>query len=89
MIDVRNGLGLVNFAVDVHATQWGTLSRLVHAIDARHADEGWAIDENTMLEINENNIRIFGAGSAYRVRRGENNLAVDIFQAGNNILLNE
>ena len=26
---VRDGLGLVPFAVDVHATQWGTLTRLV------------------------------------------------------------
>ena len=25
LLDVRKGLGLVDFAVDVHATQWGTL----------------------------------------------------------------
>ena len=46
---VRAGLGLVPFAVDVHATQWGTLTRLVHAVDAGLAAEGWAIDEGTVL----------------------------------------
>ena len=79
-LDVRKGLGLVPFAVEVHATQWGTLSRLVHTIDARLADEGWAIDENTMLEITGNDIRIFGAGNAYRVRQ-DDKLAIKIFQA--------
>jgi cyanophycinase len=86
LLDVRKGRGLVNFAVDVHATQWGTLSRLIHMIDAEFANEGWAIDENTMLEIGENKIEIFGAGNAYRVRRVGNHSAVDIFQAGNTIL---
>ncbi len=88
-LDVRNGLDLVPFAVDVHATQWGTLSRLVHTIDAKFADEGFAIDENTMLEISENKIFIHGAGNVYRVRRTENLSAVDIFQAGNHISLIE
>ena len=30
----RPGLGLVGFAVDVHAAQWGTVGRLVHAVCA-------------------------------------------------------
>ncbi len=81
LLDVRKGLGLVNFAVDVHATQWGTLSRLVHTIDAKFSDEGWAIDENTMLEISENKIEIFGAGNAYRVKRQNDKITIDIFQS--------
>lgn len=85
LLEVRDGLGLVPFAVDVHATQWGTLSRLVHAVDAGSADEGFAIDENTLLEIAENGISVFGAGNAYRVRRAENNSLIDIFRAGNHI----
>jgi cyanophycinase len=85
LLDVRDGLGLVPFAVDVHATQWGTLSRLVHAVDANSAADGLAIDENTMLECFENRVSIYGAGSVYRVRRGgeENDLPVKIFRAGN------
>lgn len=84
-LDVRRGLGLVPFAVDVHATQWGTLSRLVHAVDARLASEGVAIDENTMLEISENSLSVHGAGSVYLVRRTENQTLIDIFQAGTHI----
>ncbi|HYP49922.1 MAG TPA: Type 1 glutamine amidotransferase-like domain-containing protein [Pyrinomonadaceae bacterium] len=79
-LDVRKGLGLVSFVVDVHATQWGTLSRLVHAIDARLAPEGWAIDENTMLEIEENEVCIYGAGNAYYVRRENEKITVRVFQ---------
>jgi cyanophycinase len=84
-LDVRDGLDLVPFAVDVHATQWGTLSRLVHAVDASLAPEGFAIDENTMIEINEKEISVHGAGNVYRVRRAENHSVIDIFQAGNHI----
>ena len=62
MLNLRKGLGLVDFAVDVHATQWGTLSRLVHTIDAKLTNEGWAIDENTMLEIDGKNVGGFRRG---------------------------
>ncbi len=79
-LDVRKGLGLVPFAVDVHATQWGTLPRLVHAIDARLAPEGWAIDENTLLEIKGNEVCIYGAGNAYYVRRQNEKITVEVFQ---------
>src|SRR4051812_38498372 len=33
-VTIARGLGLVPFAVDVHAAQWGTLGRLVHAVEA-------------------------------------------------------
>lgn len=82
LLDVRGGLNLVPFAVDVHATQWGTLSRLIHSISAGLTNEGWAIDENTMLEICEKSISVRGAGSAYRVRGSKKKLAVEIFQSG-------
>ena len=81
LLDVRNGLGLVDFAVEVHATQWGTLSRLVHTIDAGFSNEGWAIDENTMLEIDGKNIQIIGAGNAYRVKRQNSEITIGIFQS--------
>lgn len=81
LLDVRSGLNLVPFAVEVHATQWGTLSRLIHAIDANLINCGWAIDENTMLEIIEGKIIIHGAGNAYCVRRRDGKIIVDIVQA--------
>jgi cyanophycinase len=89
LLDVRGGLNLVPFAIDVHATQWGTLSRLIHSIDAGFTNEGWAIDENTMLEICENSVSVRGAGSAYRVRRLERNPAVEIFPNRSHISLTE
>ena len=81
LLDVRNGLNLFDFSVEVHATQWGTLSRLIHTIDGKSSDEGWAIDENTMLEINNKNIQIFGAGNAYQVKRKNSAIAIKIFQS--------
>ena len=64
---VRDGLGLVPFAVDVHATQWGTLTRLLHAVGAGLVDEGWAIDEGTVLVVDDGAVWAHGLGSAYRV----------------------
>jgi len=70
---VRPGLALVPFAVDVHATQWGTLTRLVHAVDAGLVAEGWAIDEGTVLVVERDGAQphVEGLGSAYRVTRGD------------------
>lgn len=79
LLDVRPGLGLTTFAIDVHATQWGTLTRLAHAVDAGFTNEGWAIDENTMLEANGKTISIRGAGNAYRIGREEKTV-FEIFQ---------
>lgn len=84
-LDVRRGLGLVTFAVDVHASQWGTISRLVHAVDANLADGGWALDENTMLEVSKGECKIHGAGNAYRVSRRNEKITVDVFQANSQI----
>ena len=50
-LTVLDGLGLVPFAVDVHATQWGTLTRLAHAVRGRLAPEGWAVDEGDDADL--------------------------------------
>jgi cyanophycinase len=73
----------VPFSVDVHATQWGTLTRLVHAVDAGLVDEGWAIDEGTALVLESAAApRVEGLGSAYRVARDGERLAVAVMRAG-------
>jgi cyanophycinase len=82
LLDVRQGLGLTAFAVDVHATQWGTLTRLAHAAAAGLVREGWAIDENTMLQATGETISIRGAGNAYRIRR-EEKIIIEILLAEN------
>ncbi|MBV7331716.1 hypothetical protein KFU94_26495 [Chloroflexi bacterium TSY] len=68
-LTIRPGLALVPFAVDVHASQMGTLTRLIHAVDSRQVAEGWAIDENTLLQVSDEGIQVYGQGHAYRVQR--------------------
>ncbi len=48
---VHPGLGLVEGTVDVHASSWGTVSRLAAAIAAGLAPRGVAIDEDTCLRF--------------------------------------
>jgi cyanophycinase len=64
-VTVRPGLGLVDFAVDVHAAQWGTLSRLVYAVEAGLVAEGWALDEGALLVDGA----VVGPGAAWHVTR--------------------
>jgi cyanophycinase len=70
-VTVVDGLGLVPFSVDVHAAQWGTVSRLIAAAGAGLVAEGFAIDEHTAVgwrggdPTSETSIR--GTGSAWRV----------------------
>jgi cyanophycinase len=76
-LTVRRGLGLVPFAIDVHATQWGTVTRLVHAVRAGLAPEGWAVDEGTVLMYDGDRVAgVEGVGSAYRVTGGDLRLEV-------------
>ncbi|MEU6200550.1 hypothetical protein [Streptomyces sp. NPDC047061] len=67
-VEVRPGLGLVPFAVDVHAAQWGTLGRLVAAVSRRSVPYGVAIDENTVLEVTGRTGRVGGRGRVHVVR---------------------
>src|SRR3954449_4007774 len=69
-LEVRPGLGLVDFAVDVHASQWGTVTRLLHAVSSGLGREGVAVDEHTCLEVADDNWTIHGTGSVYRVSKG-------------------
>ncbi len=60
-VTVVAGLGLVPFAVDVHAAQWGTLGRLQAAVAAGLVPSGVALDEDTALVLDPCPA---GAGSA-------------------------
>jgi cyanophycinase len=80
-LTVHPGLGLVPFAIDVHATQWGTLTRLTHAVRAGLAPEGWAIDEGTTLVCKDDDARVEGLGVAYRVSGSAGALRLQIERA--------
>jgi cyanophycinase len=63
-VTVVDGIGLVGGAVDVHATQWGNLGRLVAAVEAGLVPHGVAIDECTTIGPGR---RVVGAGRVWQV----------------------
>ncbi|MFG6401161.1 Type 1 glutamine amidotransferase-like domain-containing protein [Microbacterium sp. P04] len=70
-LTMSDGLGLVPFTVDVHAAQWGTVSRLVAAVQAGLALDGFAIDEHTaVVQRQWGEPEIGGAGAAWYVGGG-------------------
>jgi cyanophycinase len=66
-VTLAQGLGLVDLAIDVHAAQWGTLTRLIAATEAGMIAGGVAIDENTALIVGEGALAVIGLGSVWRV----------------------
>lgn len=85
-VTVVDGLGLVPFAVDVHAAQWGTLPRLVAAVAGGLVDSGVAVDEDTVLQVAvDGSVTVAGAGRAHLVRRpghGADGVRVTSYAAG-------
>ncbi|WIB62382.1 Type 1 glutamine amidotransferase-like domain-containing protein [Curtobacterium sp. MCBD17_040] len=70
-VTLQEGLGLVDLAIDVHAAQAGTLSRLVAAAEAGVVAGGVAIDEDTVLIVGEGALEVRGSGSVWRVIASE------------------
>ncbi|GAA2040308.1 hypothetical protein GCM10009819_27210 [Agromyces tropicus] len=66
-VTVEAGIGLVDLTIDCHAAQWGTLTRLIAATEARLVDGGIAIDEDTLFTIGTSGLRVAGAGSVWSV----------------------
>ncbi|MHB9857568.1 Type 1 glutamine amidotransferase-like domain-containing protein [Streptomyces sp. YIM S03343] len=67
-VEVRTGLGLVPAAVEVHATQWGTLARLIEVVRSGGAPQGVALDEGTALVVRDGQGVVTGAGRVHVVR---------------------
>jgi cyanophycinase len=87
-IEVRDGLGLVPFHVDVHAAQWGTLTRLLHALAGGSATAGAAVDEATTLEVDDRAVRVHGVGAVYwATRTSAPGLPVRVLVGGDEALL--
>lgn len=66
-LTIAPGIGLIDLAVDVHAAQWGSVSRLIAATEAGVVDGGVAIDEHTALVIGEGPLQVLGRGSVWKV----------------------
>jgi hypothetical protein len=66
-LTVAEGIGLIDLAVDVHAVQWGSVSRLIAAVEAGAVDGGVAIDEHTALIVSDGPLRVVGRGSVWKV----------------------
>ncbi|GAA1432511.1 hypothetical protein GCM10009616_22130 [Microlunatus lacustris] len=76
-LTVVDGLGLVGPSVDVHAAQWGTLTRLVAAVDAGLVTSGVAVDEGTVLVLDaDGRARVAGAGQVWWVERAGDGVRV-------------
>jgi cyanophycinase len=79
-LTVVDGLGLTELAVDVHAAQWGNLSRLVMAVDSGAVDHGVAIDEDTVLVAGERGVTVRGAGQAWWATTGTAGVTVKVIR---------
>lgn len=66
-VTVTAGLGLVPFTVDVHATQWGTLPRLLAAVRRGAVARGVALDEDTALLVDGDEMTVQGLGRVHVV----------------------
>ncbi|MGG7463862.1 MULTISPECIES: Type 1 glutamine amidotransferase-like domain-containing protein [unclassified Plantibacter] len=75
-VTLADGLGLVDLAVDAHAAQWGTVSRLVAATEAGMIDGGLAVDENTALVVGQGALRVLGGGSVWQVFTADHGVVV-------------
>lgn len=83
-VEIRDGLGLAPFAVEVHAAQAGTLSRAVAAVAAGLVDRAVAVDENTALVLaaaGDHSFDVLGSGNCWDIRRIGADCSVSVLQS--------
>jgi cyanophycinase len=83
-VEIRDGLGLVPFAVEVHTAQAGTLSRAVGAVAQGLLDRAAAVDENTALVLRHTDLdelEVIGAGHCWTVRGAGPKATVSVLSA--------
>jgi len=80
-VTIVQGIGLLDVTVEVHAAQWGNLSRLIAATEAGLIEGGLAIDESTALVVGEGALNVVGAGSVWRVSQSDAGVLVGTFGA--------
>lgn len=75
-LTIEDGLGLIDVTVDVHAAQWGNLSRAIAAVDSGAVGEAVAIDEATVLTVGAGPLRAGGAGTVWVVTHDDRGVLV-------------
>ncbi|MDH2445232.1 Type 1 glutamine amidotransferase-like domain-containing protein [Amnibacterium sp. CER49] len=75
-LTVRDGLGLTDLTLDVHAAQWGTLARAMAAVEAGLVPRAAAIDERTALVLDERGAHAAGDGNVWWIERAGDAVAV-------------
>lgn len=83
-VEIGDGLGLVPFAVDVHAAQAGTLGRAVAAVAKGLADRAAAVDENTALVLHHADLQeleVIGTGNCWMIRGAGPKATVSVVSA--------
>ena len=81
-IEIRDGLGFINSPIDVHGSQWGTITRVIHAVDQNIINTGLVIDESTMIEYKNDTMTVFGIGQVYLVQKKGVNIEISIYRDG-------
>lgn len=81
-VTVVTGIGLLPFAVDVHAAQWGTIGRLMAAVSLARLRHGLAIDEDTLITVEEGQLTVSGTGQAHLVTPTARALSVERLRTG-------
>jgi cyanophycinase len=84
-VEIREGLGLVPFSVDVHAAQAGTLSRAAGAVAAGLTKRALAIDENTAVVLEraqDEDYTVMGTGNCWDVRGTDGGAMVSVRPGG-------
>lgn len=81
-VELREGLGLIDVTIDVHAAEQGLLVRAIAAVEAGMAEAILAIDEDAALVVGEGALEILGPGSVWRVLAAEDGASVRSDRAG-------
>lgn len=84
-IEIREGLGFLEYPVDVHGSQWGTITRVIHAVDRHMIPHGLVIDESTMIEYRQNTMTVFGRGHVYLIQKNGNTIDISLYKDGDMI----
>ncbi|BCW72466.1 Type 1 glutamine amidotransferase-like domain-containing protein [Arthrobacter sp. NicSoilB8] len=83
-VEIRDGLGLVPFAVDVHSAQAGTLGRAVGAVAKGLVDHAAAVDEGTALVLRHADLQeleVIGSGNCWTIRGAGPKATVSVLSA--------